>query len=135
MSRLSNTDLSVNEESSSSKGEYSWGAKAIGRAIERSPRQAYYMLTKGLIKSAKQFLFAVVSPFLTVARPRDSWSSGSHRFDCHIDIRPPHRAPLSTDADLHPRAGPKPEAWRARAWRECCAQNRRSVDLPRQDAR
>jgi hypothetical protein len=45
---------SVNKEESSSKGEYSWGAKAIGRAIERTPRQTYHMLRRGLIKSAKQ---------------------------------------------------------------------------------
>jgi hypothetical protein len=54
MTRVSNAYLSVNTEESISKGEYSWGAKAIGRAIERSPRQTYHMLRRGLIKSAKQ---------------------------------------------------------------------------------
>jgi len=31
-----------------------WGAEAIGAAIDRSPKQAYYLLRKGLIRSARR---------------------------------------------------------------------------------
>jgi hypothetical protein len=31
-----------------------WGAEAIGAAINRSPKQTYYLLNKGLIRSAQR---------------------------------------------------------------------------------
>jgi hypothetical protein len=31
-----------------------WGAEAIGRVINQTPRQTHYMLSRGLIKAAKQ---------------------------------------------------------------------------------
>jgi hypothetical protein len=31
-----------------------WGAEAIGAAIDRSPKQTYYLLNKGLIRSARR---------------------------------------------------------------------------------
>jgi hypothetical protein len=31
-----------------------WGAKAIGEVINRTPRQAFYMLEGGTLKSAKK---------------------------------------------------------------------------------
>jgi hypothetical protein len=31
-----------------------WGAAAIGAAINRNPRQVYYLLESGLIRSAKR---------------------------------------------------------------------------------
>jgi hypothetical protein len=35
-------------------GEKLWGAKAIGAPINRTPKQTYYLLSKGLIRSAKR---------------------------------------------------------------------------------
>jgi hypothetical protein len=35
-------------------GEKLWGAKAIGAAIDRTPKQTYYLLNKGLIRSARR---------------------------------------------------------------------------------
>ena len=54
MNRLSTADHPVNNKESKSKVEYSRGARAIGRVIGRTPRQAYHLLNRGLIKSAKQ---------------------------------------------------------------------------------
>jgi hypothetical protein len=31
-----------------------WGAAAIGAAIDRKPKQTYYLLNKGLIRSARR---------------------------------------------------------------------------------
>jgi hypothetical protein len=31
-----------------------WGAKAIGAAIDRTPKQTFYLLNKGLIRSARR---------------------------------------------------------------------------------
>jgi hypothetical protein len=31
-----------------------WGAEAIGAAINRKPKQTYYLLRKGLIRSARR---------------------------------------------------------------------------------
>ena len=31
-----------------------WGAEAIGRVINQTPRQTHYMLSRGLIKAARQ---------------------------------------------------------------------------------
>jgi hypothetical protein len=31
-----------------------WGAEAIGAAINRNPKQTYYLLNKGLIRSAQR---------------------------------------------------------------------------------
>ena len=31
-----------------------WGAKVIGAAIDRTPKQTYYLLNKGLIRSARR---------------------------------------------------------------------------------
>jgi hypothetical protein len=31
-----------------------WGAAAIGREINRNPRQAHHLLSRGLIKSARR---------------------------------------------------------------------------------
>jgi hypothetical protein len=31
-----------------------WGAKAIGKAINKKPRQAHYLLKRGLIRAARQ---------------------------------------------------------------------------------
>ena len=44
MNRLSTADHPVNNEESESKVEYSRGARAIGRVIGRTPRQAYHFL-------------------------------------------------------------------------------------------
>jgi hypothetical protein len=52
MNRVNNTDLSVNNEDSTSN--FVWGAAAIGREIGRTPRQAYHLLSRGRIKSARQ---------------------------------------------------------------------------------
>jgi hypothetical protein len=35
-------------------GEKLWGAKPIGAAIDRTPKQTYYLLNKGLIRSARR---------------------------------------------------------------------------------
>jgi len=53
MSAVSSTDISVNNEDSTSK-DFVWGAAAIGREIGRTPRQAYHLLSRGRIKSARQ---------------------------------------------------------------------------------
>ena len=42
--------LSVQHES-----DIVWGAKNIGAIINRSPRQAFYLLENGVIKSARKF--------------------------------------------------------------------------------
>lgn len=34
--------------------EIVWGAEAIGRVINQTPRQTHYLLQKGLIKAARQ---------------------------------------------------------------------------------
>jgi hypothetical protein len=31
-----------------------WGARSIGAAIDRNPKQTFYLLSKGLIRSAKR---------------------------------------------------------------------------------
>jgi len=50
-----NHDVSVNtEESQSPSNDFVWGAAAIGREIGRTPRQAFHLLSKGRIKSARQ---------------------------------------------------------------------------------
>jgi hypothetical protein len=54
MSVVSNTDVSVNDKESSSNVDFIWGAAAIGREIGRTPRQAYHLLSRGRIKSARQ---------------------------------------------------------------------------------
>jgi len=42
------------ETMSTEKDEMLWGAAPIGKVINRSPRQTYNLLEKGLIKSAKR---------------------------------------------------------------------------------
>jgi hypothetical protein len=54
MTPVSNTDVSVNDKESSSKVDFVWGAAAIGREIGRSTRQAYHLLSRGRIRSARQ---------------------------------------------------------------------------------
>jgi hypothetical protein len=54
MQDVRDSDYSVNDKQSTAKSGFSWGAKSIGTAIGRTPRQTYHMLRRGLIKSAKQ---------------------------------------------------------------------------------
>jgi hypothetical protein len=41
-------------EESSPRGRQLWGSIEIGRAINRTPRQAYHLLNSGAIKSARK---------------------------------------------------------------------------------
>jgi hypothetical protein len=44
----------VNQNDSAETDRPVWGAAAIGRLIGKNPRQVHYLLSRGLIKSARQ---------------------------------------------------------------------------------
>jgi hypothetical protein len=53
---MSNQDseVLVNGDTKNSFDKLAWGAAAIGRIINRNPRQTHHLLTKGHIKSARR---------------------------------------------------------------------------------
>jgi hypothetical protein len=54
MSHTHQGDDKVNDNNQSSLNKPLWGAAAIGREINRTPRQTHHLLSKGHIKSARQ---------------------------------------------------------------------------------
>jgi hypothetical protein len=44
----------VNRNDSAESDKPVWGAAAIGRLINKNPRQTHHLLARGLIKSARQ---------------------------------------------------------------------------------
>jgi hypothetical protein len=49
-----NESLVVNGNPKAIQSDLLWGAAAIGEAINRTPRQAHYLLSSGELKSAKK---------------------------------------------------------------------------------
>jgi hypothetical protein len=53
MSDIAITDRYV-QEKNKPVDDFLWGAKEIGKPIQRTPRQTHHMLERGLIKSARK---------------------------------------------------------------------------------
>ncbi len=53
MSDNPDSDSIVNHGDSADLDKPVWGAAAIGRVINRNPRQTHHLLSRGLIKSAR----------------------------------------------------------------------------------
>ena len=54
MALSSNADRERDRGNSSESSDIIWGAEAIGIVVGRDPRQAYHLLEKGRIKSARK---------------------------------------------------------------------------------
>jgi hypothetical protein len=51
---IPNSEALVNGNHSAELDRPVWGAAAIGRLINKNPRQTHHLLARGLIKSARQ---------------------------------------------------------------------------------
>jgi hypothetical protein len=63
-----NKPLAGIEESPGEKLDLAWGARAIGKAIRKNPRQTYYLLELGAIPGARKVADQWVADLVTLRK-------------------------------------------------------------------